>query len=50
MDEATRYAWATKTLRGVAQLDAPSWLWRSVVDLMGSHEVAYLEHCRKYAR
>ena len=49
MDEATRDAWAGKTRLGGAQLDAPSWLWRSVVDLMGSHEVAYLEHCRKYA-
>jgi uncharacterized protein (DUF2252 family) len=25
---------------------APSWLWRSVVDLIGIHEVAYLDHCR----
>jgi uncharacterized protein (DUF2252 family) len=30
-------------------LDAPGWLWSSVVALIGSHEVAYLEHCRKYA-
>jgi uncharacterized protein (DUF2252 family) len=29
-------------------LDAPSWLWSSVVAL-SNHEVAYLEHCRKYA-
>jgi uncharacterized protein (DUF2252 family) len=32
------------------RLDAPSWLWKSVVDLMVSHEAAYLEHCRLYAR
>jgi uncharacterized protein (DUF2252 family) len=31
------------------KLDAPSWLWRSVVELMGRHESAYLEHCRLYA-
>jgi uncharacterized protein (DUF2252 family) len=31
------------------RLDAPSWLWASVVDLAGIHEVAYLEHCRQYA-
>jgi len=31
------------------RLDAPSWLWNSVVDLMASHEIAYLEHCRRYA-
>ena len=30
-------------------LDAPSWLWTSVVELVGQHESAYLEHCRKYA-
>jgi uncharacterized protein (DUF2252 family) len=30
-------------------LDAPSWLWRSVVDLLAIHETAYLEHCRLYA-
>ena len=30
-------------------LEAPSWLWTSVVELVGQHESAYLEHCRKYA-
>ena len=30
-------------------LDAPSWLWNSVVDLVGVHEAAYLQHCRRYA-
>ena len=30
-------------------LDAPSWLWSSVVELVGLHERAYLEHCRRYA-
>ena len=30
-------------------LDAPSWLWTSVVDLVATHEAAYLEHCRQYA-
>jgi uncharacterized protein (DUF2252 family) len=30
-------------------LDAPSWLWSSVVELIASHEIAYLEHCRRYA-
>ena len=32
-----------------AELNAPSWLWSSVVDLMPIHEVAYLEHCRAFA-
>ncbi len=31
-----------------ASLDAPNWLWSSVLELMASHEVAYLEHCRRY--
>ena len=32
-----------------AALEAPSWLWSSVVDLIGIHERAYLEHCRIFA-
>ncbi|AYJ85844.1 DUF2252 domain-containing protein [Sphingomonas paeninsulae] len=30
-------------------IDAPPWLWLSVVDLLASHEGGYLEHCRRYA-
>ena len=30
-------------------LDAPTWLWRAVVDLLAEHEKAYLEHCRRHA-
>jgi len=30
-------------------LDAPSWLWKSVVELVSAHEAGYLEHCRRYA-
>ena len=30
-------------------LDAPSWLWNSVVDLVSTHEAAYLQHCRRHA-
>ncbi len=37
-----------KTRRSV-DLDAPVWLWRTVVDLLGFHEKAYLQHCRQYA-
>jgi uncharacterized protein (DUF2252 family) len=32
-----------------ADLKAPSWLWASVVELIGLHEVAYLDHCRRCA-
>jgi uncharacterized protein (DUF2252 family) len=31
-----------------ASLDAPIWLWTSILELMASHGVAYLEHCRRY--
>jgi uncharacterized protein (DUF2252 family) len=30
-------------------LEAPSWLWSCVVDLLGIHDRAYLEHCRTFA-
>jgi uncharacterized protein (DUF2252 family) len=50
MDAATRRDFAaTFKVRKSAQLDAPSWLWSSVVELASAHEVAYLEHCRRYA-
>jgi uncharacterized protein (DUF2252 family) len=50
MDEATRRAWLTELARNRSgALDAPSWLWSSVVELTAAHEAAYLEHCRRYA-
>jgi uncharacterized protein (DUF2252 family) len=50
MDEAARQAWSDELDRHRSKtLEAPSWLWLSVVSLIGSHEVAYLEHCRRYA-
>jgi uncharacterized protein (DUF2252 family) len=30
-------------------LDAPSWLWSAIVELLMRHEGGYLEHCRQYA-
>ena len=50
MDGATRKQWRSE-LQGnrSKSLDAPTWLWTSVVDLLAEHERAYLEHCRKYA-
>ena len=30
-------------------LDAPSWLWSSIVELLVGNEGEYLEHCRRYA-
>jgi uncharacterized protein (DUF2252 family) len=50
MDKPTRRSWTKELDRHRSKtLDAPSWLWSSVVALIGKHEVAYLEHCRKYA-
>lgn len=50
LDEASRRSWR-RVLEGGAtrSLEAPTWLWSSVVDLIGTHERAYLEHCRRYA-
>jgi uncharacterized protein (DUF2252 family) len=50
MTAKTRKAWSAELERYRSKtLDAPSWLWSSVVALIGTHETAYLEHCRKYA-
>ena len=32
-----------------ASLEAPSWLWASVVELLTLHATAYLDHCRRHA-
>jgi len=50
MDSATGAEWRKILLehRGTA-IEAPSWLWDAVVDLAGSHERGYLDHCRRYA-
>ncbi len=45
-----RQAWQRELMgRRSRKLDAPSWLWSSVVELVASHEAGYLEHCRRYA-
>jgi uncharacterized protein (DUF2252 family) len=45
-----RKSWLAELARNRPQnIDAPSWLWRSVVELVQAHEGGYLEHCRKYA-
>jgi uncharacterized protein (DUF2252 family) len=48
LDPAAKRDWA-KRLAPKRDSEAPSWLWRSVVDLAGAHEVGYLEHCRRFA-
>ena len=50
MDAATRKEFRSSLKRHrSSRLDAPSWLWSSVVSLAAAHEAAYLEHCRTYA-
>jgi uncharacterized protein (DUF2252 family) len=50
LSPADRQAWK-QTLRQnrSSELDAPYWIWTSIVDLVGAHERAYLHHCRQYA-
>jgi len=50
LDDADRHEWRQVLESGATRsLDAPTWLWTSVVDLIGIHERAYLEHCRRFA-
>jgi uncharacterized protein (DUF2252 family) len=50
MTPGDRWQWK-KTLQKhrTSNLDAPPWLWISIVDLIGAHETAYLDHCRRFA-
>lgn len=50
MDAATRREFRRDLRRQESKrLNAPSWLWSSVVELVAAHEAAYLRHCREYA-
>lgn len=50
MDAGTRSAWHKELLRNRGKkINAPIWLWDSVVELISTHGVGYLEHCRRYA-
>lgn len=50
MDDDAQQKWQSELNRNRSKkVNAPSWLWSSVVELMAIHEVAYLEHCRQYA-
>jgi uncharacterized protein (DUF2252 family) len=50
MDATHRKQWVAELRRNRSKsLDAPSWLWSSVVELVAAHEAAYLQHCRRYA-
>jgi uncharacterized protein (DUF2252 family) len=50
MDAATKASWLAELARNRSKsLDAPFWLWSAIVELIQSHEAAYLNHCRRYA-
>ena len=50
MHFADRKAWLAELRKNRSKtLDAPGWLWKSIVQLVSSHAAGYLEHCRKYA-
>ena len=50
MDGPTKAAWRAELARNHSRtLDAPSWLWSAIVELIQSHEAAYLDHCRRFA-
>ena len=50
MDAANRKRWVAELNRNRSKsLDAPNWLWTSLLQLVSDHEAAYLEHCRRYA-
>ncbi|HEY1781053.1 MAG TPA: DUF2252 family protein [Roseiarcus sp.] len=47
MQRDERRGWYAELRRNRTKaLNAPSWLWRSVVDLLLDHQSGYLEHCR----
>jgi uncharacterized protein (DUF2252 family) len=50
MTAAQRKSWVAELNRNRSKsLDAPNWLWTSLLQLVSEHEAAYLEHCRRYA-
>lgn len=49
MKVAERRDWRRTLQASKGALDAPGWLWESVVELVGAHESAYLQHCRRFA-
>lgn len=49
MDRDGRGRWLDQIHRERAEnVDAPSWLWSPVVSLLGDHERAYLDFCRRH--
>jgi uncharacterized protein (DUF2252 family) len=50
MDASTRDEWRREVQRSRSKsLNAPGWLWTSLVELLADHERGYLDHCRQFA-
>lgn len=50
VDHDARDAWLTDMRRDRQKsMEAPPWHWSSVVEPVGNHEIAYLEHCSRCA-
>jgi uncharacterized protein (DUF2252 family) len=50
MDTGTRKEWQRELQRSQSKsLNAPSWLWTSLIELLADHERGYLDHCRQWA-
>ena len=50
MDAGARKEWRRELQRGRSKsLNAPVWLWTSLVELLADHERGYLDHCRQFA-
>ncbi len=50
LDDPARAAWIhTLHQNRPANHDAPTWLWQTLLDLIATHEAAYLDHCRTWA-
>ena len=50
MENGAREKWREELARHhPGEASDPSWLWSCVVELVSTHEAAYLDHCRKYA-
>jgi uncharacterized protein (DUF2252 family) len=49
LDAGSIGGWAEEMRRHrLLHLDAPAWLWEMILDLAGTHESAYLDHCRAW--
>jgi len=45
LDDTERASWRKTVMKGGSEaLDAPSWLWSSVVKLFSLHEAAYVDY------